>query len=317
MTKIAVYAICKNERDNVKAWLDSVENADEITVLDTGSTDGTVEMFRSRGIDIQQVIVDPWRFDQARSAALSLVNDSIDWCISLDLDERLCRNWRSSLEPMLADSHRICCYLRDHHPVSTCDYLVSRVHRRNGYEWKYRCHEIICAEHPEKLAYSQNVLIDHYPSRKPQRNDYLKLLEQDHKDDPTDLRVCYYLARQLLAKDNDRAWYLFEQASKYPLRYYESRLYQVKILGHQQWKLKEELLMELCLRDPHRREAWVELARIYVVRQDYETALIYYMRAQQCMVRKGLESRELYWSEDFDRLGTLITENLRDLQRDP
>ena len=42
--KICVYAICKNESKFVKQWLDSMSEADYIVVLDTGSTDNTVNM---------------------------------------------------------------------------------------------------------------------------------------------------------------------------------------------------------------------------------------------------------------------------------
>ncbi len=36
---IWVYAICRNESAFVSRWLDSMEEADGIAVLDTGSTD--------------------------------------------------------------------------------------------------------------------------------------------------------------------------------------------------------------------------------------------------------------------------------------
>lgn len=44
MKKICVYAICKNEKSNIEKWLTSMNEADYIVVLDTGSTDGTYEM---------------------------------------------------------------------------------------------------------------------------------------------------------------------------------------------------------------------------------------------------------------------------------
>ena len=40
--KICVYAICKNEEKFVPKWVESMKEADEIYVLDTGSTDNTV-----------------------------------------------------------------------------------------------------------------------------------------------------------------------------------------------------------------------------------------------------------------------------------
>ena len=47
--KVVVYAICKNEEQFVDRWMDSMGEADQVAVLDTGSTDGTVRCLR-----------DPW-----------------------------------------------------------------------------------------------------------------------------------------------------------------------------------------------------------------------------------------------------------------
>ena len=40
--KVCVYAICKNEEKFVQRWVESMKEADEIYVLDTGSTDNTI-----------------------------------------------------------------------------------------------------------------------------------------------------------------------------------------------------------------------------------------------------------------------------------
>mgnify|MGYP000955049096 FL=1 len=47
--KIIVYAICKNESKFVNRWMDSMTEADAVVVLDTGSSDDTVEKLRRRG----------------------------------------------------------------------------------------------------------------------------------------------------------------------------------------------------------------------------------------------------------------------------
>ena len=50
--KIVVYAITKNEEKFVNRWVDSMSEADEIYVLDTGSTDKTVELLKKRGVNV-------------------------------------------------------------------------------------------------------------------------------------------------------------------------------------------------------------------------------------------------------------------------
>ena len=44
---VVVYAICKNEAQFVDRWMDSMGEADQVVVLDTGSEDDTVERLRA------------------------------------------------------------------------------------------------------------------------------------------------------------------------------------------------------------------------------------------------------------------------------
>ena len=84
--KVAVYTICKNELNNIPRWLEAVQEADEIVVLDTGSTDGSWELLQQSGIKCHQSIITPWRFDVARNEALQLVSADCDICVPLDMD---------------------------------------------------------------------------------------------------------------------------------------------------------------------------------------------------------------------------------------
>lgn len=68
--KICVYAICKDEAQFVSRWVDSMSEADEIYVLDTGSTDQTVALLKERGVIVEQKVITPWRFDVARNESL-------------------------------------------------------------------------------------------------------------------------------------------------------------------------------------------------------------------------------------------------------
>lgn len=96
--KVCVYAICKDEEQFVDRWVDSMQGADEIYVLDTGSTDQTVEKLKARGVRVEKKVIIPWRFDVARNESLKLVPDDCDVCVCTDLDEVLIPGWREVIE---------------------------------------------------------------------------------------------------------------------------------------------------------------------------------------------------------------------------
>ena len=96
--KIVVYAICKNEAQFVSRWIKSMSEADQIVVLDTGSTDDTVQRLRTLGAQVTVETICPWRFDVARNRSLELVDPDADICVCTDLDEVFHPGWRKALE---------------------------------------------------------------------------------------------------------------------------------------------------------------------------------------------------------------------------
>ncbi len=84
---VSLCMIVKNEQDNLARCLDSVRGlVDEIIVVDTGSTDATIEIAKSYGASVHQV---PWRNDFAEARNRSISHATGDWIIYLDADERL------------------------------------------------------------------------------------------------------------------------------------------------------------------------------------------------------------------------------------
>lgn len=83
--KITVAAIVKNEAENVPTWVQAARScADEIVVVDTGSTDDTVKRFKDYGITCYHY---DWNddFASAKNYMISLCHG--DWIVLLDGDE--------------------------------------------------------------------------------------------------------------------------------------------------------------------------------------------------------------------------------------
>ena len=68
MKKISVAVITKNEEQNIRACLESILWVDEIVVVDSGSTDGTIQICR----DFQaRVYVEEWKgFSRQKNSAV-------------------------------------------------------------------------------------------------------------------------------------------------------------------------------------------------------------------------------------------------------
>ena len=85
MPKISVTIITFNEADHIADAIDSASWADEVIVVDSGSTDATVEIARRKGVAVASR---GWTgyVDQKNYAASIAAND---WILSLDADERI------------------------------------------------------------------------------------------------------------------------------------------------------------------------------------------------------------------------------------
>jgi glycosyltransferase involved in cell wall biosynthesis len=83
--KVSVTVITLNEVEHIGAAIDSAAWADEIVVVDSGSTDGTADIARAKGVT---VLTREWSgyIDQKNFAAERV---SHDWIFSLDADERI------------------------------------------------------------------------------------------------------------------------------------------------------------------------------------------------------------------------------------
>jgi len=97
---LSLCMIVKNEKDNLPACLASAQGlADEIIIVDTGSTDGTQEIARSHGA---RVIQSDWQGDFSLARNLSLAEAQGRWILWLDADDRLLGPDKDALRKLAA-----------------------------------------------------------------------------------------------------------------------------------------------------------------------------------------------------------------------
>jgi glycosyltransferase involved in cell wall biosynthesis len=84
---VSIVILTQNEHVNINACLESLAGFDDVHVLDSGSTDGTIEAATARGVPVHR---HPFQgFGQQRNWAIDNINTKYDWQFHLDADERM------------------------------------------------------------------------------------------------------------------------------------------------------------------------------------------------------------------------------------
>ncbi|KKM88870.1 hypothetical protein LCGC14_1254350 [marine sediment metagenome] len=194
--KIAACTICKNEEDNVAQWLEHTKDFDYRIVLDTGSIDKTIELFKKADVILYEKIFEPFDFSEARNHVLSLVPSNTHWIFWPDLDEYYCDNWREILEENsdLHNASRIT-YTTIHYKngvsvigEETGTTMDCKIHKANMYKWIKPIHEhLVPITDKDKHLHIDNIIRYHHQIPSEHRNKlYYDIAKRAADADPTD-----------------------------------------------------------------------------------------------------------------------------------
>lgn len=309
--KVCVYAICKNEEQFVERWMDSVEEADLVIVLDTGSTDKTVEKLEKRGVNVFVEIIKPWRFDVARNKSLSLIPEDYDICVCLDMDEKIEKGWRKKLEKIWDKRINRLSYNYnwsfDEKGRPAVNFYIEKIHDRKNYTWRHPVHEVLkytgTGEEVKKVT--DEITVNHYPDHTKPRSQYLPLLELAVKEDPEDDRNMHYLGREYMYKGqwNDAIDTLIKHLNLPRSLWKDERSASMRFISRCYINLKRYFeaqmwLQKAVIEAPHLREPYIELAYIEFNLENYVGAEILLKEALKIESRGKTYINELFaWDE--------------------
>lgn len=273
--KICVYAISKNEEMFVERFCNSAKDADLILIADTGSTDRTTDLAEQCGAQVANICITPWRFDDARNAALALIPRDIDVCVSLDLDEELQPGWREEIERVWTEGTTRLRYGFDWGAGIVFKY--EKIHARHGYRWTHPCHEYpIPYLIDERYAETDMLMVVHKPDNTKSRGQYLHLLEMSVQEDPNDPRNAFYYARELSFHGQwERSIeechrYLALPGANWP----NERCYAYRVISrcHDElgnWDAAMSAARQAVIEAPYTREPWCEVAKLAYQRHQW------------------------------------------------
>jgi hypothetical protein len=339
--KIGVYSIGKNEMEFADRFVDSIMEADQIAICDTGSDDGTFEHLRALRWDcislrsnpdrdenhfiVTKISLQPFRFDDARNAAMSLLRPDIDVCVSIDFDEYMEPGWADVLRQEATLDLQRKGYIVDrwNHRFKTVwnwkesdeglsepvvsEHWHERIHTRNNYLWKLPVHEVLVkVSGAEEIKWLGGFLQIQKPDTSKSRSSYLPMLQKSVQEDPGRWKTWSFLAADLMANGrNHEAFEALDKAKKCrdaDVAYICNQ----KSRFHQQIGQIREAVSEMsnaCMIAPHLREYKVYAARIHLAAGDKVAAESMFRMAEAVKDRTfGYEYDASVWGEGFESL---------------
>ncbi len=129
MSKVSVFILAYNEEKKIEATLESVTWADEIIVVDSFSTDGTVEICKRFTDKIIQVEFNG--FGELRNVGVKACSN--EWIFSIDSDERCTPEARDEIRRIVESPDSADAYL-----VPRRNLFMGRWIKRSGWYPNYR-----------------------------------------------------------------------------------------------------------------------------------------------------------------------------------
>ena len=292
MITISLCMIVKNEEDVLARCLDSVRDiADEIVIVDTGSTDRTREIARRY---TQKVYDFTWVDDFSAARNFSFSKAEMDYCLWLDADDVLEEpdriaflRLKQTLPPSVCAVMMRYDALFDATGAPVFSYYRERLVRNGkGFTWTGAVHEVIRFDGEMRYA---DIAVTHRKTRPadPDRNlrIYEKQLAEGKALEP---RECFYYARELY--DHGR----FEEAAQRLEAFLdggegwrENEIEACRQLAACYYRLENERkavasLFRSFLYDTPRAEVCCDLGKYFLDRQKHQQAAYWYELALVC-----------------------------------
>ena len=244
MPSISLCMIVKNEADFLEQCLNSVkEIADEIIIVDTGSTDSTKEIAKKFNA---KIIEHKWNNDFSEARNISLQNAAKDWILVLDADELIEEKDFDKIKNLIESSDDFAgfkleqrSYINNYfegalenksdfglikqYPFYISNFLVRLFKNKLGIKFRHRVHELVedyMEEHG--LKYKKNdIILHHFGSLKGEETvkekaeQYSEIILKQLEESPESARYNYQAGRMYTGKgDLNNALVYFKKSAK-------------------------------------------------------------------------------------------------------
>ncbi len=297
MVTLSVCMIVKNEEDVLERCLNCAKKiADEIIIVDTGSTDKTKEIARKFSDKVYDF---KWCYDFSKARNYSFSKATMDYIMWLDADDVILDediNKILKLKEELSNKNVDIVNLKyniglDEYDRPTLSYYRERILRREkNYKWVSPIHEVIIQS---GVIISKDIAITHKKIKKcdPKRN--LNIFEKMIDDGiKLDARQKFYYARELYYnKEYDKSISMYKEFFKDKSAWIENKI-----------------------------SACIDLSNIYEIKKDEENKMKYLLKSMEydfpraqvcCLIGNNFFNKNNYnIAIKWYKLATTLDENL-------
>lgn len=198
---VTLYAIAKNEEKTLEKFIEISKKFSYTVVVDTGSTDKTVELLKEAGIEVYEhsQTKEEFDFSKARNQALSYIKT--DWAFSLDFNEKIDDLYLDGFD-ILEDEFTEFKHLRfddngKDEPVQSNEVHI-RFHRTKNYKWINAVHEmpvfVATEEFPQESTIETTIKITKTIHKSISKElFYFDICEREYKKDPTNWYYIWFI----------------------------------------------------------------------------------------------------------------------------
>lgn len=167
---VSVIIITHNQQDFIHGCLKSVAWADQIVVVDDGSTDETQQIVKKHNATL---FVNPWPgFSQQKNFGAK--HATSDWLLFLDSDERVSPKLKTEINNIHSDSFNLYLLPRKNYLLGKVlmhggwypDYQQRLVRRTDFIAWEGELHEHLKVKNEKRAQLSEDII--HFSHRSPE-----------------------------------------------------------------------------------------------------------------------------------------------------
>jgi len=280
-----------------KMLVDNMPNFDRWTILDTGSTDETIDIInrvlvgKKKGELFQEPFIN---FRDSRNRCLELAGKKCKFITMLDDTYVVEGNLREFLNEIRGDqrSNSFTLYIKSDDTIYGSNRIIKT---ESELRYVHRIHEVITDKNniniviPKEVSHIDDRRFDYMEKRTMERKQLdLKLLYEEVDENPHDPRAYYYLAQTYnLLEDHEKAFYYFRKRAEFTnsgfvqervdALFESARIANFKL--NKSWSECEELYNQCYKADESRPESLYFIGIHYYLENNYNKAFGYFKKA--------------------------------------